>query len=49
MIQAIKNTTLTDLQVKTLNIRERELNYWQATFQTMASQGALLAGKSYMI
>ena len=44
MIQAIKNTTLTDLQVKTLNIREKELNYWSATFQTMASQSALLAG-----
>lgn len=47
MIQAIKNTTLTDLQVKTLNIREKELNYWQTTFQTMASQSALLAGFCY--
>ena len=36
MIQAIKNTTLTDLQVKTLRIRERELTYWATTFQTMA-------------
>ena len=45
MIQAIKNTTLTDLQVKSLNIREKELTYWANTFQTMASQSALLAGK----
>ena len=45
MIQAIKNTTLTDLQVKSLNIREKELNYWSTTFQTMASQSALLAGR----
>jgi hypothetical protein len=44
MIGAIKNTTLTNLQVNTLNIREKELNYWSATFQTMASQSALLAG-----
>ena len=32
MIQAIKNTTLTDLQVKSLNIREKELTYWANTF-----------------
>ena len=44
MIQAIKNATLTDLQVKTLNIREKELTYWSSTFQTMAGQSALLAG-----
>ena len=44
MIQAIKNTTLTDLQVKTLNIREKELTYWSTTFQTMGSQSAMLAG-----
>ena len=47
MINAIKNSTLTDLQVKTLNIREKELNYWSTTFQTMASQSALLAGFCY--
>ena len=47
MITAIKNSTLTDLQVKTLNIREKELNYWSSTFQTMASQSALLAGFCY--
>jgi len=47
MISAIKNSTLTDLQVKSLNIREKELNYWSSTFQTMASQSALLAGFCY--
>jgi len=47
MITAIKNSTLTELQVKTLNIREKELNYWSTTFQTMASQSALLAGFCY--
>ena len=47
MINAIKNSTLTDLQVKTLNIREKELNYWSTTFHTMASQSALLAGFCY--
>ena len=48
MIQAIKNTTLTDLQVKTLKIRERELNYWATTFQTMAMQSALIAGNCFV-
>ena len=47
MINAIKNSTLTELQVKTLNIREKELNYWSTTFHTMASQSALLAGFCY--
>ena len=47
MIHAIKNSTLTDLQVKSLNIREKELNYWSTTFHTMASQSALLAGFCY--
>jgi hypothetical protein len=47
MINAIKNSTLTDLQVKSLNIREKELNYWTTTFQTMAGQSALLAGFCY--
>ena len=47
MIHAIKNSTLTDLQVKSLAIREKELTYWQTTFQTMASQSALLAGFCY--
>lgn len=47
MINAIKNSTLTDLQVKTLNIREKELDYWSTTFHTMASQSALLAGFCY--
>ena len=47
MISAIKNSTLTDLQVRTLGIREKELNYWTSTFQTMASQSALLAGFCY--
>ena len=45
MIGAIKNARLTDLQVKTLNIREKELEYWSSTFKVMASQSALLAGK----
>jgi len=30
-----------------LNIREKELNYWSTTFQTMAGQSALLAGFCY--
>mmetsp|Transcript_20265 Transcript_20265/g.14952 ORF Transcript_20265/g.14952 Transcript_20265/m.14952 type:complete len:88 (+) Transcript_20265:3-266(+) len=47
MIQAIKNTTLTDLQVKTLKIREKELTYWSTTFSTMATQSALLTGFCY--
>ena len=47
MINAIKNSALTELQVKSLNIRERELNYWSTTFQTMAGQSALLAGFCY--
>ena len=37
MINAIKNSTLTDLQVKTLEIREKEIDYYQTIFKTMAS------------
>ena len=48
MINAIKNSTLTDLQVKTLEIREKELTYYQTIFHTMASQSALLAGKTQL-
>ena len=47
MIGAIKNTALTDLQVKSLGIREKELTYWSTTFSTMASQSAMLAGFAY--
>ena len=46
MISAIKNSTLTDLQVKTLEIREKEITYYSTVFRTMASQSALLAGKN---
>ena len=45
MISSVKNSALTDLQVRTLNIREKELNYWSSTFKSMASMSALLAGK----
>ena len=47
MINAIKNSTLTELQVKTLNIRWKELDYWSLTFKTIAAQSALLAGFCY--
>ena len=47
MIGAIKDSTLTALQVKTLNIREKEITYYSTTFQTMAAQSALLAGFCY--
>lgn len=47
MIQAIKNTTLTEVQVRTLAIRQKELDYWQKTFNTMARQSAMLAGFCY--
>lgn len=47
MLGAIKNSTLSDLQVKSLNIREKELQYWSMTFSTMAGQSALLAGFCY--
>ena len=45
MIQAIKNSSLTNVQVRTLNIRAKELEYWKTTFKTMAGQSAMLAGK----
>lgn len=32
MIQAYKNTTLTGVQVRTLAIRQKELEYWRSTF-----------------
>lgn len=47
MLQAYKNDTLTDLQVKTLSIREKELNFWNMCLSTMARQGALIAGFTY--
>ena len=47
MIKAFKNSTLTELQVKTLNIRWKELDYWSLTFKTIAAQSALLAGFCY--
>ena len=47
MIKAVKNSTLTDLQVKSLNIRWKELDYWSLTFKTIAAQSALLAGFCY--
>ena len=46
MISAIKNSSLTGLQVKTLEIREKELTYYADIFKAMASQSALLAGKN---
>jgi hypothetical protein len=46
MLQAFKNETLTDLQVRTLAIREKELNFWTMCFSTMATQAALLSGSS---
>lgn len=47
MLKAIKTGTLTELQVRTLNIREKELNYWTTTFSTMATMSALIAGFTY--
>jgi len=47
MLQAYKNDTLTDLQVRTLSIREKELNFWNMCLSTMARQGALIAGFTY--
>ena len=47
MIQAYKNTTLTGVQVRTLAIRQKELEYWRSTFQTMAGQSAMLTGFCY--
>ncbi len=49
MLVAIKNNTLTDLQLKSLKIREKELDYWKTTFQTMGTQSALLAGIDHLL
>lgn len=47
MLQAFKNDTQMELQVKSLGIREKELNYWNMCLSTMARQGALIAGFTY--
>ena len=35
------------MQVRTLAIRQKELEYWQSTFKTMAGQSAMLTGFCY--
>jgi len=45
MLQAFKNDTLTELQVRTLKTREKELNFWNMCLSIMATQGALIAGE----
>jgi len=47
MIQAIKNERLTGVQVRTLEIRYKELDFWKTTFTTMAGQSAMLTGFCY--
>ena len=44
MLLADKNQTLTDFQHQTLEIREKELNYFVALYGGIASIGAMMAG-----
>jgi hypothetical protein len=47
MLLANKNATLTDFQVKTMAIREKELNYFVGLYGTLSGMAAFLAGFAY--
>ena len=44
MLLADKNQTLTDFQHQTLEIREKELNYFVSLFGGISGIGAMMAG-----
>ena len=44
MLLADKNQTITDFQHQTLEIREKELNYFVTLYGGIASIGAMMAG-----
>ena len=44
MLTANKNATLTDFQIQTLQIREKELNYFVGFYNSISGIAAMLAG-----
>ena len=44
MLTADKNATLTDFQIQTLQIREKELNYFVGLYNSISGIAAMLAG-----
>ena len=44
MLTADKNATLTEFQIQTLQIREKELNYFVGLYNGISGIGAMLAG-----
>ena len=44
MLTADKNATLTDFQIQTLQIREKELNYFVGMYNSISGIAAMLAG-----
>ena len=44
MLLADKNQTLTDFQHQTLEIREKELNYFVSLYSSIAGIAAMMAG-----
>ena len=44
MLTADKNATLTDFQIQTLQIREKELNYFVGYYNSISGIAAMLAG-----
>ena len=44
MLTADKNATLTEFQIQTLQIREKELNYFVGLYNSISGIAAMLAG-----
>ncbi len=44
MLSADKNVTLTEFQIQTLQIREKELNYFVSLYNSISGIAAMLAG-----
>ena len=44
MLNADKNVTLTQFQIQTLQLRERELNYFVSMYDGISGIAAMLAG-----
>jgi hypothetical protein len=44
MLSADKNVTLTEFQINTLQIREKELNYFVGLYNSISGIAAMLAG-----
>mmetsp|Transcript_35531 Transcript_35531/g.46748 ORF Transcript_35531/g.46748 Transcript_35531/m.46748 type:complete len:141 (+) Transcript_35531:80-502(+) len=44
MLTADKNATLTDFQIQTMQIREKELNYFVGLYNSISGIAAMLAG-----